>query len=70
MMVSGADELAAPVAQPQVYGATLTHTSQKPRGRQYRETKKMNKGLRICSVNITSSSKKATWWLARLPYDI
>eukprot|EP00973_Karenia_brevis_P086987 12062528-Karenia_brevis.AAC.1 len=30
----------------------------------------MNKGLRICSVNISSSSHKATWWLARLPYVV
>eukprot|EP00973_Karenia_brevis_P030625 4222371-Karenia_brevis.AAC.1 len=30
----------------------------------------MNTGSRICSCNVTSSSHKATWWLARLPYDV
>eukprot|EP00973_Karenia_brevis_P072794 10109299-Karenia_brevis.AAC.1 len=69
MMASGTDALAAPVAQPQVCGATITHTKQKPRGMQERDTKKMSTGLRICSVKTTSSSHKATWWLARLPYD-
>eukprot|EP00973_Karenia_brevis_P023398 3220675-Karenia_brevis.AAC.1 len=55
-MVSGTGvAMADPVdlAQPEVYGVNITHTNQKPRGIQGRDTKKMNQGLRICGVNIT-----------------
>eukprot|EP00973_Karenia_brevis_P031208 4306543-Karenia_brevis.AAC.1 len=58
------------LAKPEVAGAQITHTNQKPLGGEGRVTSKMNQGLRVCSAHITSSSEKAIWWLTRVPYDM
>eukprot|EP00973_Karenia_brevis_P078168 10855654-Karenia_brevis.AAC.1 len=62
-MVAGTDgalsEPADHLAKPEVTGMQITHTNQKPLGGGNRAANKKNKGLRMCSVHITSSFKKA-----------
>eukprot|EP00973_Karenia_brevis_P063168 8782987-Karenia_brevis.AAC.1 len=62
-MVAGTGvALAAPdddLAKPEVIGVNITHANQKLKGGKGRVACKMNQGLRMCSVNITRSSKKA-----------
>eukprot|EP00973_Karenia_brevis_P027150 3744359-Karenia_brevis.AAC.1 len=67
---AGLPATAESLAKPEVTGLQITHTKQKSKGGEGRATLKMNQGLRMCSVNITSIFKKAIWWLPRVPYDI
>eukprot|EP00973_Karenia_brevis_P068222 9492708-Karenia_brevis.AAC.1 len=59
------------MTQSQASGLLIPDPNQGPLGEgKGRKSYKKNKGLRMCSVNITSSSKKAIWWITKVPYDV